>query len=550
MKKALLFLAVVLMGLGVMAQTNTYTKVTSASQLVAGEKYLIVGYDEALGYCAMSYQKTSNRHAIQVTEDGGSISLTPAIDPSSQTEAFEITLGGSNNAWTFFDELKNGYLYAASSSNNQLKTQTTNNANGEWSIVFESDGTAVVTAQGDNTRKVMRFNENSSNGDPLFNCYLPTSTAGVTVAFYKEGAPVINPEPSNYPTNFAVTIDRTQATLTWASSTGEQLPRGYVIIGSTSTITVPVDGTPVANDLNGNDGYVAYNVMFGNTTYTFNQLWGNSTWTFAIFPYTNSGENIDYKNGGTYPTASATTGDIYCVLNANFANDLAPFSAFSVEGEQGWLASSHDNIPFAKISGYDSGNSYPNEDWLISPNLFALGRFENMSISFKNAYKYAGPALRVMISNEYDGMSDPTEFEWADITEFFNWSPGEFEWAESGEFMMEEIEATRVYLAFVYTSTASEASTWEVTNVKIYGMGYDAVSENDAVSFNLYPNPANSSINVVAESAAEVQILDMAGRTVMVVNAVEGVNAINVTDLSDGVYFVKMNGTVVKFVKR
>ena len=61
MKKTLLLLAVVLMGLGMMAQTNTYTRVTSASELEAGENYLIVGYDEVLGYCAMSYQKSNNR---------------------------------------------------------------------------------------------------------------------------------------------------------------------------------------------------------------------------------------------------------------------------------------------------------------------------------------------------------------------------------------------------------------------------------------------------------------------------------------------------------
>ena len=70
------------------------------------------------------------------------------------------------------------------------------------------------------------------------------------------------------------------------------------------------------------------------------------------------------------------------------------------------------------------------------------------------------------------------------------------------------------------------------------------------MSFKLYPNPASSSINVVAENAAEVQIMDMAGRTVMVVNAVEGVNTISVADLESGVYFVRMNGAVVKFVKR
>ena len=92
MKKTLLFLAVVLMGMSMMAQT-TYTKITSATELEAGENYLIVGYDEALGYCAMSYQKSANRHAIQVTEGGGTITLVPALDPSSQTDAYQITLG-------------------------------------------------------------------------------------------------------------------------------------------------------------------------------------------------------------------------------------------------------------------------------------------------------------------------------------------------------------------------------------------------------------------------------------------------------------------------
>ena len=102
---------------------------------------------------------------------------------------------------------------------------------------------------------------------------------------------------------------------------------------------------------------------------------------------------------------------------------------------------------------------------------------------------------------------------------------------------------------FIFTSTNTASSTWEVAEFRVYE-GYDAVMENEAVSFNLYPNPASSSINIEAESAAEVQIMDMAGRTVMTVNAVEGVNTINVADLANGVYFVRMNGAVVKFVKR
>ena len=98
-------------------------------------------------------------------------------------------------------------------------------------------------------------------------------------------------------------------------------------------------------------------------------------------------------------------------------------------------------------------------------------------------------------------------------------------------------------------SDTEAASSWEIDYVSVVTI-VQSVEENEAVSFNLYPNPASSSINVVADRDAEIQILDMAGRMVMSVNAVEGENAINVADLANGVYFVRMNGAVVKFVKR
>lgn len=543
MKKTLLLLAVMLMGLSVMAQT-TYTKIMSASELEVGSKYIIVGYDEALGYCAMSYQKTANRHAIQVTENGGSITLTPAVDPTSQTEAFEITLGGSTNQWTLFDELKNGYLYASSSTANQLKTQTNLDANGQWAIVFDADGLAELTAQGNNTRNVMRFNENSQNGTPLFNCYSPTSSINVKVAFYKaNGAPVVNPEPSNYPTNMYSSHDKVDVTIEWTDAVGEQLPSRYLVVASKGAITVPTDGVPVA------DGPLAKNVSYGVEEVVFKGLEGATTYNFAIFPYTNNGENINYKTDGSYPTASETTEDIYLVVGADFENSLAPFTAYNVKGEQEWTASAYAGVTFAKMTGY-SGSAFENEDWLISPNLFGNGKLESLLISFKNAYKFDGNPLQVSISYDYDGMSDPTEFAWELLTDSFSWSAGDYEWQESGEVVIDEIHSDAVYLAFIYTSTTEAASTWEITDVRIYGTGYDDVEDKEAVSFNLYPNPATSVVSINAENAAEVQIFDMTGRMVMSVNVVEGENTISVAELNSGVYFVRMNGVVVKFVKK
>ena len=545
MKKTLLFLAVVLMGLGVMAQTNTYTKVTSTADLNAGDKVLLVGYNDDGQAFVMSYQKANNRHAIEIAVSGDDITTTVASSASSQTEPFEITIGMNNGAFTFFDELNNGYLCAAGGGN-YLKTQSALDDKGEWVLSVEGDG-FVPTSNGSGVEQnIMRYNSTST----LFGCYKASSTiTGLVYIFKAAGSPTIDPEPSDYPIDFMADADRNSVTLTWGVVAGEQLPRGFVILGSTSSITLPVDGTPIANDLNAANGNVAYNVMYGTTEYTFNQLPANTSWTFAIFPYTNSLTNIDYKTDGDYPSAGVEIGDTYCVLYADFANGLAPFTAFNVEGDQEWTTAVYDGIPFAKMSGY-SGGSHANQDWLISPNLFASGKFETLSVSFNNAYKFDGEPLKVMLSNDYDGISEPGEYTWVDVTDEFSWSAGEYAWQESGEMLMEDIEGDVVYLAFVYTSTDSAASTWEVTNVEVYGTGYDAVAEKDAVTINVYPNPASSVLNVKAESAAEAQIMDMAGRVMMTVNVNEGENAINVAELESGIYFVRMNGAVVKFVKK
>ena len=218
-------MAMLLLSFSGIAQT-TFTKVTSASGLEAGANYLIVAHHDDFGVLAMGYQKTSNRNAVIVSENGESITVTLGTDPTSETDVFQFTLGGSTGAWTLFDEVKGGYLYASSSSSNQLKTQATNNANGEWSIVFNADGTAEVVAQGDNTRNNMRFNPN--NGTPLFSCYAETSSVDTRVSFYKAGgSSQPDPEPTNYPTNFAGQPDGVDVTLNWTDATGAQLPAKY-----------------------------------------------------------------------------------------------------------------------------------------------------------------------------------------------------------------------------------------------------------------------------------------------------------------------------------
>ena len=72
-------------------------------------------YSKALG----TTQKTNNRAAVDITFDDGNISTVPA-----DACVLELKLQ-DDRTWAFYDALKGGYLYAASKSDNYLRTQTT-----------------------------------------------------------------------------------------------------------------------------------------------------------------------------------------------------------------------------------------------------------------------------------------------------------------------------------------------------------------------------------------------------------------------------------------
>lgn len=531
------------------AQT-TYTRISSTAELVPGEQYIIVGYDDALGFCAMSYQKSNNRHAVQVLENGGSISVTPATDPNSQTEVFQFTLDGSNGAWTFYDELKGGYLYASSSSANQLKTQTTLDDNGKWAIEFDGDGNATVVAQGENTRNYMRFNENSSNGDPLFNCYKVDANIQVPVAFYKAGgAPTIYPEPSNYPTNFAAAVEGLDITLTWTEVGGEQLPSKYLVVASTGSITVPTDGNPVPND------NLHQNVNVGAERVTFSGLQSNTTYHFAIFPYTNSGANIDYKTDGSYPTANATTQNVYYWVNENFSDGLGVFTAVNITGEQEWHQASYQGTTYANMNGYANSTYNENEDWLISPAVeISANAWAELSLEFRTAMKFDGEPLTVWYSTDYDGSGNPNDFNWTNISDAFEFSTGSYTWVESGRLVMANPAQATYYFAFVYTSTDQAASSWEITDVKVMGAGMVSVNESSIQNVSVYPNPAHDMVSFNLESDAQVNIFDMTGRMVSTMSMAKGQGQYSVAGLENGVYFLNIRYNdgkteVARFVK-
>ena len=541
MKKVLFsIVAMLLLSVSGFAQT-TYTMVNSASQLEPGQ-YILVGFDNDGQAFVMSYQKSNNRHALTIDEAGGVITATVATDPSQQDAPFEFTLDGAPGAWTIFDPLNNGYLYAPGGGN-YLRTQTDLTDNGRWTITDGEEGGMVPVSNGGAEQCYMRYNITST----LFGCYKESSNVAATVYFFKAGgAAEPDPEPTNYPTNFTATVDGTDVTLTWNDSEGGQLPHKYLV---TATSAVPTDGVPVG------DGDLTKNVSYGLQTVTFSGLEGGSTYRFAIFPYTNSGANIDYKTDGNYPTVDATTEDIYILLYEDFEDDLGVFTAYNAYGDQEWHQGSYQGTTYANMNGYAEGAAHQNEDWLIGYVQVPDLTFTDIFVEFSTAMKFDGDPLRVVLSTDYDGQSDPSDFEWQDITDAFDYSTGNYEWVESGSLnVVDLVHNGSFYIAFIYTSNDEAASSWEIDYVKVWGKFTASVNENAVDAVNVYPNPAREQVSFMLESDAQVSVYDMTGRMVSVTNVAAGETNLNVSELENGVYFVNFrfaNGTtaISKFVK-
>lgn len=138
--------------------TATWSLVTDASTLAAGDVIVIVA---ASSDVAMSTtQNNNNRGEQAITKNTNDNTVT--IDDKVQ----QLTLGAGTKTGTFSLSTGAGYLCAASSSSNYLKTQTTLDDNGSWTITI-ADNVATIKAQGTNSRNLLKYNSGSS----IFSCY-------------------------------------------------------------------------------------------------------------------------------------------------------------------------------------------------------------------------------------------------------------------------------------------------------------------------------------------------------------------------------------------
>lgn len=179
---------------GLRAQ-ETFTLVTDASTLSAGDRIVIANTE--VGVAMSATKKTNNRDAVPITISGDNFTATADVQV--------LTLGGTAGAWTF--DTGAGYLCMVGSKNG-LKTQATVDASAQASIAIVA-GAATVTFQGNGSRNTLRYN----SGAKLFSCYSPTGSVTGKINIYRSGKGIVNAGRVKSIADFCALDDDSQAEL-------------------------------------------------------------------------------------------------------------------------------------------------------------------------------------------------------------------------------------------------------------------------------------------------------------------------------------------------
>lgn len=147
-------------------------------------------------------------------------------------------------------------------------------------------------------------------------------------------------------------------------------------------------------------------------------------------------------------------------FSIDFKNGFGDCIVKKISGNTEWESTATG----ASINGYNKGTC---ESWIITPALTA----QDLSLTFQSGTQYAGPALALLYSTNYDPstMNDPNLATWTDITGLAKWpvaSGGSVVWLKSGDVELKEL-GSPVRIAFKYTGSNNPAAMWQLTDLAV-----------------------------------------------------------------------------------
>ena len=164
----------------------------------------------------------------------------------------------------------------------------------------------------------------------------------------------------------------------------------------------------------------------------------------------------------------STPSDAY--LSETFSTSLGAFTTQQTVDDYAWFYEEYNGKGYAKASGFANGASQNAESWLISPAMdFTEETAANIAFDYvinKGDASAAAANHKLMITSNYTG--DFATTEWTEVNfgavNNNNWTFHNTDKIALPETMMGK---AAVVIAFKYTSTTANSSTWEVMNVVV-----------------------------------------------------------------------------------
>ena len=357
-----------------------YNLVTDPTTLKVGDKVIIAASnaDVALG----TTQNPNNRKAEAITKVGNTV-----VNPGDAVQILTLEKGTLDNTCAF--NTGSGYLYAASSSSNNLKTQAKIDANASFRVSY-ADGLTTIKAKGKNTNNLLKYNSSNS----IFSCY---SSGQVDVVIYSDGkgtgaqlfstavdAPSTTPTYSSLaelvkagePTGGKVNVTLTNEKILSIFTTSKGYRNGIFLQAGDKEIEIYCQDVP------------ADWVVRGTVSGTLKECtWKNYKGTWELCPA--SWTELTYKA----PSGGGDTGNSFNSTYSYGSLDGWSLSDYT-DSKSYYLIPAEGTESVAVISGIFNGKTIAS-DVVITLNVATFGSGDNPTASTFSIYSNSGCTVSV-----------------------------------------------------------------------------------------------------------------------------------------------------------
>jgi hypothetical protein len=271
-------------------------------------------------------------------------------------------------------------------------------------------------------------------------------------------------------------LSQSLLTLSPLNKNNDSAPGSYTITGFhlTSNVVVSASGQMVVSKDN-----VTFSPQVTFLAAAFNGAAAQTVYVKYLTDASTGVKTTSISNASAGATSQAVTVSIsvYDPVDGSF-NDLTSldetgWSAYSVLGYHTWsLVDLEESPPEQRVEGSDKAvqidgalNGFtPNEDWLISPEINLSGFEYEPTIKFRSYSSGTGASLKLRYSANYSGTGDPRLATWFE-------SDAEYPEVNSNKWETSSVvvpnKESKIYFAFVYTSTVSAGTKWTLDDWSI-----------------------------------------------------------------------------------